>query len=343
MSRQTNVVAEIGSVHDGSFGNALKLLELAARLGADTVKFQTHIAEAETTRDAPAPAYFAAEDRFSYFTRTGFSKEQWKTLRQACDEAAVTFLSSPFSQDAVDLLEDIGVSGYKIASGEVTNLPMLRAIAETGKPVLLSSGMSDWAELDRAVSVLSRGGPLVVMQCTSAYPCPPERVGLNVLADMRARYGLPVGFSDHTDGIAASIAAVAHGAEVVEKHLTFSRAMYGSDAANAAEPDTFAAMVRGVREVDAMLAHPLDKNDVSPFKDMKRIFEKSVVTRCPVAAGTLFTVHHLAIKKPGTGLPPARFDDILGCRAKRDLPPDHLLSEDDIEAQSPQVDGVGTH
>ena len=304
---------------------------MAAALGADTVKFQTHIAEAETTRDAPSPPYFRGEDRFSYFERTGFSRDQWRDLKQACADNRVGFLSSPFSIDAVELLEEVGVGSYKIASGEVTNLPLLEAVSETGRPVLLSSGMSDWDELDGAVEMLSRGkGPITILQCTSAYPCPPERVGLNVIGEMQERYSLPVGLSDHTDGIAAALAAAALGARVIEKHLTFSRAMYGSDAANAAEPETFRAMVTGIREIGEMLANPVDKADIAPYCEMKAIFEKSVVTRHPVAAGEPFTKHNLTTKKPGTGLPAARFSRVLGHTALRDLPADSLLSEDDI-------------
>lgn len=331
MTAKTELIAEIGSVHDGSFGNAVKLVELAASLGADRVKFQTHIAEAETTRDAPSPPYFQGEDRFGYFERTGFSPSQWAALRDACAESGVGFLSSPFSIEAVELLEEVGVGSYKIASGEVTNLPLLEAVARTGKPVLLSSGMSDWEELDRAVDVLRRGhGPLVVLQCTSAYPCPPERVGLNVIGEMRQRYGLEVGFSDHSDGIAAALAAAALGATVIEKHLTFSRSMYGSDAANAAEPETFRALAEGLRQIETMLANRVDKDELGPYREMKRIFEKSVVTRCPVAAGEAFTRDNLTTKKPGTGIAAAAYGELLGRRAAQALPADHLLRDEDV-------------
>ena len=336
MSTKIEIVAEVGSVHDGSFGNAAKLIELTALLGADTVKFQTHIAEAETTRNAPSPPYFDKEDRFRYFERTGFSRQQWHALKQTCAANDVGFLSSPFSIEAVELLEEVGVGSYKIASGEVTNLPLLEAVAGTGKPVLLSSGMSDWAELDRAVEALSRGrGRVTILQCTTAYPCPPERVGLNVIGEMQHRYKIPVGLSDHTEGIAAALAAAALGASVIEKHLTFSRAMYGSDAANAAEPETLRAMIDGIRAIEAMMAHPVDKADIAPYREMKAVFEKSVVTRHPVAAGERFTKENLTTKKPGTGLPAACYSQVLGRTAIRDLPIDSLLSEDDIAPASP--------
>jgi N,N'-diacetyllegionaminate synthase len=171
------IIAEIGSVHDGSFGNAIKLVEAAAACGADTVKFQTHIAEAETLADAPMPSYFTGEPRMAYFRRTGFSPDRWRQLRAACERCGVSFLSSPFSLEAVDLLQDVGVAAYKIPSGEVSNLPLLEKIATTRKPVLLSSGMSNWSELDAAVAALRPGGPITVLQCSSAYPCPPGAGG----------------------------------------------------------------------------------------------------------------------------------------------------------------------
>jgi N-acetylneuraminate synthase len=324
------VIAEIGSVHDGSFGNAKKLIEAAAAAGADVVKFQTHIAEAETLANAPAPAYFKAEPRMEYFRRTGFSVAQWKELKAHAQDAGVGFLSSPFSEAAVDLLEEVGVDAYKIPSGEVSNVPMLERVAATGKTCYLSSGMSDWVELDAAVAALRPGGPLIVMQCSSAYPCPPERVGLNVILEMARRWGLPVGFSDHTLGPAAAIAAVAAGAIVVEKHFTFSRLMYGSDAAHSMEPADFKAMVGWLREAAAMHANPIDKSDASPYRDMKRIFEKSVVTAGPVREGEKLERRHLTFKKPGDGIPAARWREISGHRAARDLPADHQLSFEDL-------------
>ncbi|MCJ7699999.1 MAG: N-acetylneuraminate synthase family protein [Anaerolineales bacterium] len=240
-NQSTFIIAEVGSVHDGSFGNALKLIEAAASCGVDAVKFQTHIAEAETLPNAPMPPYFKGEPRFDYFKRTGFSLQQWKDLKQHCDENKVIFLSSPFSEEAVDLLESIDLAGYKIPSGEVTNLPMLEKIASLGKPIILSSGMSSWIELNRAVDTIqAHSDQLTVLQCTSEYPCPYEKVGLHVMVEMASRYQIPVGLSDHTLTNYASFAAVVMGARVIEKHFTFSRKMYGSDARHSLEPDELA-------------------------------------------------------------------------------------------------------
>jgi N,N'-diacetyllegionaminate synthase len=325
------IIAEIGSVHDGSFGNAQRLIEAAAQAGADTVKFQTHIAEAESLADAPAPGYFSDEPRLAYFKRTGFTPEQWKKLARQAETSNVTFLSSPFSLEAVDLLEEVGVQGYKIPSGEVTNVPLLERIARTGKPTLLSSGMSNWAELDRAVGVLKPACELTVLQCSTAYPCPPEQVGLNVIPEMRKRYGTAVGFSDHTTGSAAAFAAAALGASMVEKHFAFSRLMYGSDAKHSMEPPEFAAFCCGLREIWRMRECPVDKDDLAPYRDMKRIFEKSVVTARAVKAGTKLSAEMLAFKKPGDGIPAADYRGLIGRRVRRDLAADTKLSMSDLE------------
>ncbi len=259
------VIAEAGMNHDGSLGNAIRLAETAAECGADAVKFQLHDALAESTKDAPSPPYFQHETRWEYFNRTAFTDEQWATLKDACDRAGIEFLCSVFSVEAVDRLERLGVGRYKIGSGEVTNLELVRRVAATGKPVLLTSGMSSWQELDAAVA--AAGNEVTVLQCTSVYPTPPERVGLNVLAQLRERYGKPVGFSDHTVGNYAAFAAVALGAVVVEKHFTLSRQAYGPDAALAMEPDELEDLVEGIRELETMLANPVDKNDLAPFAD----------------------------------------------------------------------------
>jgi len=331
MSSHVTVIAEIGSVHDGSFGNAMKLIDVAAAAGADIAKFQTHIPEAETIHNAPQPPYFKGEPRFEYFKRTGYTLEQWKKLKEHCDEMNIEFLSSPFSIEAVELLEQTGMKRYKIPSGEVTNIPMLERIAQTGKPVILSSGMSSWEELDRAVQAV--GGSktdLTILQCTSEYPCPYENVGMNVLDEMAQRYKCPVGLSDHTLTIFAPIAAVARGATMIEKHLTFSRSMYGSDARTSLEPREFEQMVDGIRAVETMLAHSIDKSDHSRFKNMKDTFEKSVVSIGAIAQGTVITKEMIGIKKPGTGIPAARYAEVIGKTAVRAIEADSVLQDADI-------------
>ena len=329
MSERVLVIAEVGSVHDGSLGNAQKLIDVASECSADAVKFQIHIAAAETLRDAPMPSYFTGEPRYEYFERTAFTLKQWCELKAHCQERGVEFLSSPFSIEAVELLEEVDVARYKVPSGEVTNLPYLGVIAQTGKPVLLSSGMSSWAELDEAVNtILRHHDRLTILQCTSEYPCPYEQVGLNVMLEMKERYGLPVGLSDHTLTIYASLAAVTLGASVIEKHLTLSRLMYGSDARHSLEPNQFADLVRGIRAIETILASKVDKGDVARFASMKATFEKSVVSLVDIPAGTLITEAMIGLKKPGTGIPAKRLGEVLGKRARRRVPKDTVIREE---------------
>jgi N,N'-diacetyllegionaminate synthase len=327
---KTNIIAEVGSVHDGSFGNAIKLIELAAALEVDAVKFQTHIPEEETLRSAPSPGYFSSENRFDYFARTGFDKYQWAELKACADENGLAFISSPFSQLAVEWLLDIGASALKVASGEVTNLPMLQAMSDTGVPVLLSSGMSDWDEISVAVETLS-GADITLMQCSSSYPCSYSDVGLNVLAEMRERYGIPVGFSDHTETNYAAFSAVAQGAVCIEKHLTFSKAMYGSDAPLAAEPEQFRDLVAGIRAITAINASAVDKSDSASYTDMKQIFQKSIVARRDIAAGEILSADALAYKKPGNGLSAARYKEVIGKKAKSAINQDDFIQLTDIK------------
>jgi N,N'-diacetyllegionaminate synthase len=324
------VIAEAGMNHDGSLGNAIRMVEVAAEAGANAVKFQLHDAAAESTRDAPSPPYFQHESRWDYFQRTAFTDEQWRTLREACDRAGIDFVCAPFSVEALERLEGIGVARYKIGSGEVTNLELIRAAAATGKPVLVSSGMSTWEELDAAVE--AAGANASVLQCTSAYPTPPDRVGLNLIAELRERYGKPVGLSDHSLGPFAAFAAVALGAEIVEKHFTLSREMYGPDAALALEPDELDELVDGIREISEILASPVDKDaQAAALGEMKAIFEKSAVATQEIPAGAVIERDMLAAKKPGTGIPARRIDELVGMRARRDIAADTVLTDDDVE------------
>jgi N,N'-diacetyllegionaminate synthase len=312
------LIAEIGSVHDGSFGNAQKLIELAAACCADAVKFQTHIAEAESLIDAPSPEFFKDEPRFNYFRRTCFSIDQWQKLKQLAERHGLVFLSSPFSIEAADLLESLDMAVYKIPSGEVTNIPLLERIASFKKPVFLSSGMSNWKELDNAVAVFRNQCDLTVMQCSSVYPCPPSDIGLNVLREMQQRYACAVGFSDHSLGLAAPIAAAALGASVIEKHFTFSKFMYGSDAKHSMEPDEFKVLASAVKDVWKMLECPVNKDEIASYAIMKDVFQKSIASAVPLKAGTYIVREHLSFKKPGTGIPASEYAELIGKKIKID-------------------------
>ncbi len=331
MSKPVFIIAEIGSVHDGKMDLAKSLIEAAAECGTDAVKFQTHIAAAETLKDAPMPKYFQAEPRYQYFERTGFSVEEWKEIKTHCEKNNVEFISSPFSIEAVELLEEVGMKRYKIPSGEVTNLPMLQVVAATKKPVIISSGMSSWEELDKAIKTIQAvHNNITVLQCTSEYPCPPEAVGLNVMSEMIERYKLPVGLSDHTLTPYATFAAVALGATVIEKHFALSRSMYGSDAKHSLEPVEFKDMVQGIRAITAMLENPVDKSSTEKFTEMKLIFEKSVVSVTAIPKGTVITADMIGIKKPGNGIPAAQFDMVVGSTTAKNIEADTLLKEEDI-------------
>lgn len=332
-NQKVDIIAEVGSVHDGSIGNALKLIELAVQCGANCVKFQTHIAEAETLQDAPTPSFFKGEPRFNYFIRTGFAIEEWKKLKVKCDEYKIEFLSSPFSIEAVELLEKVGMDRYKIPSGEVTNIPMLEIIAETQKPIILSSGMSTWEELDEAVNTIQKiHNKITILQCTSDYPCEYENVGLNIMIEMRDRYNLPIGLSDHTLSNYSAFSAVSLGATVIEKHLTFSRKMYGSDAKHSLEPHEFEDLVKGVHAINMMLSNKVDKNLVAnKMEEMKEVFQKSIVAACDISKGDKLSMELIAFKKPGIGIPANRYKDVLGRKVLRKISKDEIINLKDIK------------
>ena len=328
------LVAEVGLSHDGSLGLAHAFIDEIARNGADAVKFQTHIAEAESTPAEPFRVKFSRQDatRYEYWKRIAFSEPQWQGLADHAREKGLIFLSSPFSREAVDLLERVGMEMWKIASGEIGNLPLLDAMIATGRPILLSSGMSDMVEMDKAVDRVRRAGlPLAVLQCTTAYPCPPERIGLNMIPFFRERYGCSVGLSDHSGTIYPGIAAATLGAEVVEVHVTMSRGMFGPDVPASITMEELRALVDGIRFVERMRASPVDKDAIAlEMAPLRAIFTKSLVAREPVPAGTVLTEAHLAGKKPGTGIPAERLPDFVGRVLRRNLEKDEQIRADDI-------------
>jgi N-acetylneuraminate synthase len=262
-----------------------------------------------------------------------FTPDQWQGLRQHAVDRGLLFLSSPFSIEAVELLMRVGVDAWKVASGEITNRLMLEALLQTDLPMILSSGMSDLEELDRAVSLVqSHGNRLAVLQCTTAYPCPPEKIGLNLLAEFRDRYQCPVGLSDHSGTIFPGLAAVTLGAKVIEVHVTFSRQMFGPDVPASLTTAELSQLVQGTRVIERMLASPLNKNELAgTMQDLRGMFTKSIVARNSLVAGTVLTAEHLAIKKPGDGLPVDRYDSVIGRRLSQSLEADAPLLEEHLE------------
>jgi N-acetylneuraminate synthase len=332
------IIAEVGLAHDGSLGLAHAFIDEAARGGADAVKFQTHIASAESTPAEPFRVKFSRQDasRYDYWRRMEFTEAQWRGLAEHAAERGLMFLSSPFSIEAVDLLARVGMPMWKIASGEVGNRALLDAAAATGRPVLLSSGMSDLRELDSAVETVRRASvPLGVMQCTTAYPCPPERVGLNMLAVFRERYGCFVGLSDHSGTIYPGIAAAALRSDILEVHVTMSRGMFGPDVPASVTIEELRQLVDGVRFVERMLASPVDKDAAAAaMGPLRAIFTKSLVAREPLPAGTVLREGHLAAKKPGTGIPAERMRDIVGRTLRRSVAADEQIRDEDLAAES---------
>ena len=222
MGQKKNIIiAEIGSTHDGSLSLAKKSIRAAADSGADAVKFQLHVAEDETLTNAPSPHYFKNESRYDYFKRTSFNFKEWKQIANECKKNKVEFICSPFSFKSVDILEKLKVKKYKIPSGEVTNIPLLKKISKTGKEILLSTGMSSWKEINLAKKQFKKN-KLLIMQCSSEYPCKLKNVGPNLFKDFKKKF-INFGFSDHTLGCAASSIAAALGASVIEKHLLFQK------------------------------------------------------------------------------------------------------------------------
>jgi N-acetylneuraminate synthase len=310
-------------------------IDAIANAGADAVKFQTHIAAAESTPGEPWRVKFSLQDatRYDYWKRMEFTEEQWKGLKQHAEEKGLIFLSSPFSVEAVELLTRVGVAAWKVASGEVSNTPMFERMAATGLPILLSTGMSPLSEIDAAVErVKARGLPLAVLQCTTAYPCPPEKVGLNLIPFFRERYGCAVGLSDHSGTIYPGLAAVTLGIEVLEVHVTLSREMFGPDVPASITTTELRQLVEGIRYIEKMKANPVDKDAIAQeLAPLRNLFTKSVVARMDLPAGTVLREEHLTVKKPGTGIPASRLPELIGRRLRRAVKADELLQEDDLE------------
>ena len=323
------VIAEIGNNHDGSVRQAERLIEAAAEADADAVKFQTHITEAEMLPSTPTPPHFD-EPRWDFTKRMELSKDDHLRLKAFSEERGLVFFSSPFSVEAVELLEEVGVPAYKVASGELTNPPLLDAVAATGKPVLLSSGMSGLDDVERAAATLrSHGSELLVMQCTSNYPCPPELVNLRAMPMMGERLGAPYGLSDHTAGIWTSIAAVALGAVAVEKHFTLSKRLYGPDHHSSLTPEELAQLVEGVRTVEAAMGTGLKERDPS-LDPARATFEKSIVAKIPIPEGATLAAEMLTTKRPGNGISALRLADVLGRKTTRPVEQNAQLQEADI-------------
>jgi N-acetylneuraminate synthase len=332
--RRPLVVAEVAQAHDGSLGMAHSYIDAAAKAGADAVKFQTHIAAAESTRDEEFRVPFSHEDatRYDYWQRMEFTPEQWEGLAEHCSRAGLMFLSSPFSVQAAQLLEGLGVPAWKVASGELDHAPLLEFMAATGKPAIISSGMSGWDELGRVVKFFrSRGCPVALMQCTTAYPAPLEQVGLDVIDEMKRRFAAPAGLSDHSGTIYPAMAALARGADLIEVHLVFHKAMFGPDSPASLTPDELAQVCQG-RDAAVAMRTPVDKDAAAAEKaGLRSLFGRSLAPARDLPAGHQIEPDDLILKKPGSGIPWTEREGLIGRRLARPVSAERLLRREDIE------------
>jgi N-acetylneuraminate synthase len=329
------IIAEIGQAHDGSLGLLHSYIDSVATTGVDAIKFQTHIAEAESSIYEPFRVNFSYEDktRYDYWQRMEFSLEQWQGIKAHCTEVGLEFMSSPFSCAAVDLLEELGVKRYKIGSGEVSNFLLLEKIATTGKPMLLSSGMSSFIELDKTVAFMEeKHCDFSLFQCTTSYPTPAERVGLNVIQELKSRYGVPVGLSDHSGTIWPALAASSLGAEMIEVHVVFDKRMFGPDSTSSLTIDELKQLVEGVRFTETMLKNSIDKNNLEQYRELKKIFEKSLAVSKDLPAGHVLLAEDLESKKPANyGISCTEFETVVGRALKENMKRYDFLNLEDLE------------
>ncbi|HZS37724.1 MAG TPA: N-acetylneuraminate synthase [Polyangia bacterium] len=341
---RVHVIAEAGVNHNGSLDRALELIDQAARAGADSVKFQTFKSEHVISRRAPKAAYQekttgTGESQLDMVRKLELDAAAHRQLVARCRERGVQFLSTPFDVGSVALLTELGVPRLKLPSGEITNLLLLRAAAATGLPIILSTGMSTLGDIEAALAVLAAGwgAPfasdegqrllrerIILLHCTTEYPAPLEDVNLRAMETMRAAFGLPVGYSDHTDGIAVATAAVALGAVVIEKHFTLDRNLPGPDHKASLEPRELQAMIASIRAVEQALGHALKAPSPSEAKNVA-IARKSLTAARAIRRGEPFTVENLTAKRPGSGISPMRFDEFLGRLAARDYEEDEPI------------------
>lgn len=329
----TFIIAEAGVNHNGDLLLAKSLIESAFKAGADAVKFQSFIASEEISIHAPKASYQAVtmgsqENQLEMVSRYEFSAEQQELLKKSANCIGIEFMSSAFDIPSIQILKTIGISRWKIPSGEITNLPYLRQIGMLCQPVILSTGMATLGEIEAALAVLEQEGTsrgqITVMHCTTEYPAPPEEVNLRAMQTIAQAFGVEIGYSDHTAGITVPIAAVALGATMIEKHLTLDRNLPGPDHQASLEPQEFSAMVRGIRTIEQALGNGIKRPTISEQANMP-VVRKSLVAAQPIKAGQLFSATNLTAKRPGTGISPMEWDCWVGRPAGRDFATDELI------------------
>lgn len=332
-NKHTIIIAEIGVNHGGDFNTAVRLIEGAAATGADYAKFQTFKAENLASSNAKRAEYQVVncggeESQLQMLKRLEISSQDLVRLKQVCLDNGIGFLSSPFDLESVDFLATLGMDYWKIPSGEITNLPYLERIAHYGGKIIMSTGMSSVDEVAAAINVLTSNGinrgDINLLHCNTQYPTPPEDVNLRAMESLRTLDCGKVGFSDHTQGITVPIAAVAMGAEIIEKHFTYDRNASGPDHKASADPAEFKDMVDGIRTVEKAMGESL-KHVTDSERGNVAIARKSIVASCPIRKGELFTLENLTVKRPGSGISPMRWYEIIGQKAARDFTSDELI------------------
>jgi N,N'-diacetyllegionaminate synthase len=326
------IIAEAGVNHNGDPALAKRLIDAAAKAGVDAVKFQTFKTDRLMTRFAPKADYQRAatdpsESQADMIRRLELPFDVFQDLFDYCRQRNVLFLSTPFDEESADFLDELGVPAFKLGSGELTNIPFVAHVARKKKPLLVSTGMSWLVEVETCVRAIREAGnqDIVLLHCVSSYPAAPQDTNLRAMETMRQAFGVPVGYSDHTVGVEVPLAAAALGACVVEKHFTLDRSLPGPDHQASAEPAELAALVRGIRAVESALGHGR-KEPAASEAGTARAARRSLVAACDIAAGTVLTEEMIAIKRPGTGLPPAMRPHVVGRRARVPIAKDSVLN-----------------
>ena len=328
------VIAEAGVNHNGSVDIAYKLIDAAVEAGADFVKFQTFRADKLATTMAPKAGYQKEstdchESQYSMLKRLELSNEDFHNLARYCKSKAIGFLSTPFDEEALRFLTLLDMPFFKVSSGDLTNTPFLEEMAKLNTPIILSTGMANMAEVEGAVEVIERAGlpmqKLTILHCTTEYPAPPSEVNLRAMLTLKYAFpGAVIGYSDHTDGIEISIAAVALGAQVIEKHFTLDKLMEGPDHLASLTPAELADLVRGIRKIEVAMGDGRKLPSAAEIPN-RLVARKSIVATMTIKKGEVFSLQNLAIRRPGNGLPPKYWDQILGKRASRDFLKDEPL------------------
>lgn len=333
---KTLIIAEAGVNHNGDFELAKQLVDKAVEGGADIVKFQTCKAENVISRYADKAEYQKvttgeADSQLEMVRKLMLTYEEYGKLKEYCDEKGIEFLSTAFDLPSVDYLHSIGMRRWKIPSGEITNLPLLIKIAKLGEPIIMSTGMSELSEVEDAIKVLKENGAgeITILHCTTEYPAPYEDVNLKAIDTMKETFGLPVGYSDHTKGLEIPVAAVARGACVIEKHFTLDRNMEGPDHKASIEPDELKQMVDMIRHVEVAIGDGIKKVSPSELKNQD-IARKSIIAKTAIKTGDVFTEENITTKRPGSGINPMKWFDLLGKTAKHDYQEDYLIEEDEL-------------